>query len=56
MVRNVYRGTQGDIQAGFGGFGQSDSGFEDQAYNGFQFKYSSGNINQGIFSLYGRKI
>ena len=56
MVRNVYRGTQGDIQAGFGGFGQADSGFEDQAFNGFQFKYSSGNINQGIFSLYGRKI
>ena len=56
IASGCYRDTGGVLIHFKGSFGISDSGLEDTVFNGVRVKYSSGNIAQGIVSLYGRKI
>lgn len=53
--RMVNWDSNGYLLTNFGGFSFDDSGSEDTVFNGLRFLTSSGNISQGVFSIYGRK-
>ena len=54
--RGCYYDTAGVLIHYAGSFGRPQANTEDDVYNGIRVKYSSGNIAQGIISLYGRKV
>jgi hypothetical protein len=54
--RGCYYDTGGVLIHYAGSFGRPQANTEDDVYNGIRVKYSSGNIAQGIISLYGRKV
>ena len=54
--RGCYYDTGGVLIHYAGSFGRAQVNTEDNVYNAIRVKYSSGNIAQGIISLYGRKI
>jgi len=54
--RTVSHDSNGTLTPGHGGGTFTGSGSEDTVFNGVRFTTTSGNFNQGVFSIYGRKI